>query len=32
VRDGVEELHDGALTRADALFRTDVAPWCPEIF
>ncbi len=28
----VEELHDGALDRADAMFRTDVAPWCPEIF
>jgi predicted acetyltransferase len=28
----VEELRDGALARADALFRTDVEPWCPEIF
>jgi len=28
----VEELRDGAIVRADALFRTDVAPWCPEIF
>jgi predicted acetyltransferase len=28
----VEELHDGALVRADALFRTDRHPWCPEIF
>jgi predicted acetyltransferase len=28
----VEELRDGAIARADALFRTDVAPWCPEIF
>jgi predicted acetyltransferase len=28
----VEELRDGALALADALFRTDVAPWCPEIF
>jgi predicted acetyltransferase len=28
----VEELRPGALTRADAMFRTDVAPWCPEIF
>lgn len=26
------ELTPGALARADALFRTDVAPWCPEIF
>ncbi len=22
----------GALDRADALFRTDIAPWCPETF
>ncbi len=28
----VEELRQGAIARADALFRTDVAPWCPEIF
>jgi predicted acetyltransferase len=28
----VEELTEGALARADALFRTDAAPWCPEIF
>ncbi len=28
----VEELEDGAIGRADAIFRTDVAPWCPEIF
>ena len=28
----VEELRDGGLARADELFRTDVAPWCPEIF
>jgi predicted acetyltransferase len=28
----VEELRDGALARVDALFRTDIAPWCPEIF
>lgn len=28
----VEELREGAVARADALFRTDVAPWCPEIF
>jgi predicted acetyltransferase len=28
----VEEAKDGALARADALFRTDRKPWCPEIF
>jgi predicted acetyltransferase len=28
----VEELTDGAIARADAAFRTDRAPWCPEIF
>jgi predicted acetyltransferase len=28
----VEELRHGAIARADALFRTDAAPWCPEIF
>jgi predicted acetyltransferase len=28
----VEELRDGGLERADELFRTDIAPWCPEIF
>jgi predicted acetyltransferase len=28
----VEELTDGALARADALFRWDRHPWCPEIF
>jgi predicted acetyltransferase len=28
----VEELREGAVARADALFRTDRAPWCPEIF
>ena len=28
----VEELADGALERADGLFRTRSAPWCPEIF
>jgi len=28
----VEELRSGALARADALFRTDRAPWCVEIF
>jgi predicted acetyltransferase len=28
----VEELRPGALAHADALFRSDCAPWCPEIF
>jgi predicted acetyltransferase len=28
----IEELLDGALDRADTLFRTDRYPWCPEIF
>ena len=28
----VAELKDGALARADALFRWDRHPWCPEIF
>jgi len=28
----VEEAARGGLARADAMFRTDVAPWCPEIF
>jgi predicted acetyltransferase len=28
----VEELRVGAIARADALFRTDVTPWCPEVF
>jgi predicted acetyltransferase len=28
----VEELVAGAIHRADAAFRTDRAPWCPEIF
>jgi predicted acetyltransferase len=28
----VEELTPGAVERADALFRTGRAPWCPEIF
>jgi predicted acetyltransferase len=33
VRGGrVEELKRGAAARADAMFRTDVLPWCPEIF
>ena len=28
----VEEITEGAVDRADAVFRTDRAPWCPEIF
>lgn len=28
----VVELREGAAARADALFPTDRAPWCPEIF
>jgi predicted acetyltransferase len=28
----VEELAEGAIDRADALFRADRYPWCPEIF
>jgi predicted acetyltransferase len=28
----VEELREGAVARADALFRTAVTPWCPEVF
>jgi predicted acetyltransferase len=28
----VEEVRDGALTRADDVFGIDVRPWCPEIF
>jgi predicted acetyltransferase len=28
----VEEVKDGAVARADALFRVDRKPWCPEIF
>jgi predicted acetyltransferase len=27
-----QELTDGAASRADALFRTNAEPWCPEIF
>jgi predicted acetyltransferase len=30
--DRVEEVARGGLTRAGDLFRTDTAPWCPEIF
>ena len=33
VRGGrVEELRRGAAARADAMFATDRAPWCPEVF
>jgi predicted acetyltransferase len=33
VRGGrVEELRRGAATRADAMFASSRAPWCPEIF
>jgi predicted acetyltransferase len=28
----VQELRDGAVERADRLFRTSRQPWCPEIF
>jgi predicted acetyltransferase len=28
----VEELAEGAVARADALFRTPRAPWCAEVF
>ena len=28
----VEELTDGAVYGADAIFRTEGLPWCPEIF
>jgi predicted acetyltransferase len=28
----VQELTEGAAVRADALFRTNTEPWCPEIF
>jgi predicted acetyltransferase len=28
----VDEVRSGALERASAIFRTTVAPWCPEIF
>jgi predicted acetyltransferase len=33
VRGGrVDELVPGAAARADALFATELAPWCPEVF
>ena len=28
----VRELEPGGLARADGLFRTDRAPWCPRVF
>ena len=28
----VEEVARGGIVRADALFRVDTKPWCPEIF
>jgi predicted acetyltransferase len=28
----LEEARPGAVARADALFRPDCAPWCPEMF
>jgi predicted acetyltransferase len=28
----VEERTAGSITRADAMFATDVAPWCPHVF
>ena len=28
----IEELRQGAVYGADAIFRGEVAPWCPEIF
>ena len=28
----LEDLREGGIERADALFRSDVAPWCPGIF
>ena len=28
----VEEASRGGLARADAMFGTDAAPWCPENF
>ena len=31
-RRGWRRSSEGALARADALFRTDREPWCPEIF
>ena len=28
----VRELDPGAIARADALFRTEMPPWCPKVF
>jgi len=28
----LEELREGAVERADAIFRSEAQPWCPEIF
>lgn len=28
----VEEVVSHATARADAIFRVEIAPWCPEIF
>ena len=28
----VEEVVSRATARADAIFRVEIAPWCPEIF
>jgi predicted acetyltransferase len=28
----IEELRRGAAARADAMFASERAPWCPEIF
>jgi hypothetical protein len=28
----IEERTEGALRRADAMFGSDVAPWCPHVF
>jgi predicted acetyltransferase len=28
----IEELHRGAVSRADSMFATDRAPWCPSHF
>ena len=30
--DRASELSPGGIARADALFRTDRAPWCPRVF
>lgn len=28
----VEDVVSRATARADAIFRVEIAPWCPEIF